>query len=125
MDELNNNVATSEVTTDEIREIAPAPVMESVPVQQVEKVEEQTGLSRGQKAAGIVVIGGFIGFVIIAVRWVAGKIKDGIKKFKANKADEEDAAPKKKQKKIKKVEAVDDDEDYDEFELVEVTDEEK
>lgn len=124
MDELNNvNVATSEVT-DEIREIVPAPVMESVPVQQVEKVEEQTGLSKGQKAAGIVVIGGFIGFVIIAVRWVAGKIKDGIKKFKANKADEEDEAPKKKQKKAKKVESVDDDEDYDDFvEVVDETDE--
>ncbi len=123
MDELNNNVVATSEATDEIREIVPAPVMESsVPVQQVEKVEEQTGLSRGQKAAGIMVIGGFIGFVIIAVRWVVGKIKDGIKKFKANKADEEDDAPKKKQKKAK-VES-DDDENYDDFvEVVEETDE--
>ncbi len=120
MDELNNNVVATTSETDEIREIVPAPVMESIPVQQVEKVEEHTGLSKGQKAAGIVVIGGFIGFVIIAVRWVAGKIKDGIKKFKANRAEEEDETPKKKQKKVKKVED-DDDEDYDDF--VEVVDE--
>lgn len=121
MDELNNNTLVASEETDEIREIVAAPVMESAPVQQVEKVEEPTGLSKGQKAAGIVVIGGFIAFVVIAVRWVVGKIKDGIKKFKANKADEEDEAPKKKQKKVKKVDPDDDDENYDDF--VEVVDE--